>query len=81
MADYYDDRDDLRPYRKPHRATTSMPWWNPRYWARKVWIGVIAVVVIIIVIAVAVGVTVSKQNAYPSYKALSYKLQDTCEVS
>lgn len=63
-------------------ATTKMPWWNPRYWARKVWIAivVVVVVVIIVVIAVAVGVTLSKKdNAYPSYKELSYTLQDTCK--
>ncbi|KAJ6790260.1 hypothetical protein PWT90_06576 [Aphanocladium album] len=75
----YEDEGDLMPYRgKPsHPATTKMPWWNPRYWAKKVWIALTVVIVIIIVIAVAVGVTVSKSNAYPSYKELAYSLQDT----
>ncbi|XWW99379.1 hypothetical protein V2A60_007388 [Cordyceps javanica] len=79
----YEDEDDLVPYHgKANRATTKMPWWNPRYWARKVWIAVaVVVVIIIVVIGVAVGVTVSKNNAYPSYKPLSYTLQDTCEYS
>ncbi len=78
----YDDEGDLMPYhgKASRAATTKMPWWNPRYWARKVWIAVVAVLVIVIVIAVAVGVTVSKKdNAYPSYNALSYTLQDTCK--
>lgn len=78
MSGYYDD-PEIRPYHgKGSPARTSMPWWNPRYWAKKVWIAIAAVLIIVIIIAVAVGVTVSKQNAYPSYKELSYKLQDTC---
>ncbi|EGX89459.1 endo-1,3(4)-beta-glucanase, putative [Cordyceps militaris CM01] len=81
MSGYEDDGDLVPHHGKPSRtATTKMPWWNPRYWARKVWIAVaVAVVIIVVVIGVAVGVTVSKNNAYPSYKALSYTLQDTCK--
>lgn len=78
----YDDEGDLVPYhgKASRAATTKMPWWNPRYWARKVWIAIVVVLVIIIVVAVAVGVTLSKKdNAYPSYKELSYTLQDTCK--
>lgn len=77
MAGYEDD-DELNPYGMTNHAASSIPWWNPRYWARKVWIAIAVVVVIVIVIAVAVGVTVSKNNAYPNYTQLSYKLQDTC---
>ncbi|KAM3469054.1 hypothetical protein MY5147_007353 [Beauveria neobassiana] len=74
----YEDDGDVRPYHgKASRVTTRMPWWNPRYWARKVWIAIVVVLIIVIVIAVAVGVTVSKNNAYPAYKELSYTLQDT----
>ncbi|KAK2593220.1 hypothetical protein QQS21_009060 [Conoideocrella luteorostrata] len=58
-------------------VATSRPWWNPRYWTRKIWIGVVALVVIIIVVVVAVAVTVSKKNRYPDYSPLTYKLQDT----
>ncbi|KAG6008848.1 hypothetical protein E4U43_000090 [Claviceps pusilla] len=61
-----------------HRATTSRPWWNPRYWTRKIWIGVAAVVVIVIIIIVAVAVSLSKKNnSYPDYSPLTYNLQDT----
>ncbi|OAA72598.1 Concanavalin A-like lectin/glucanase [Cordyceps fumosorosea ARSEF 2679] len=81
----YEDEGDLMPshhHGKASRAVTKMPWWNPRYWTRKVWIAVVVVFVIIaVVIGVAVGVTVSKNNAYPSYKPLSYALQDTCKYS
>lgn len=77
----YDDEGDLMPYHgKPsHPATTKMPWWNPRYWAKRVWIGLAVALAIVIAIAVAIGVTVSKANAYPSYKELAYTLQDTCK--
>ncbi|GAB0141724.1 hypothetical protein EsHS_00002306 [Epichloe bromicola] len=61
-----------------HRVTTSRPWWNPRYWTRKIWIAVVAIVVIIIVVVVAVAVALSKKNnAYPDYAPLTYNLQDT----
>lgn len=64
-----------------HRVTTSRPWWNPRYWTRKIWIAVVGIVVIIIVVIVAVAVALSKKNnAYPDYSPLTYNLQDTCEL-
>ncbi len=67
-------------YMMPSRKMqTRMPWWNPRYWSRKVWLAVVAVVVIVVVIVVAVAVTVTKKNAYPSYSELSYSLKDTCK--
>ncbi|KAH8710636.1 putative glycosidase C21B10.07 [Beauveria bassiana] len=51
----YEDDGDVRPYHgKASRVTTRMPWWNPRYWARKVWIAIVVVLIIVIVIAVAV---------------------------
>lgn len=59
---------------------TSLPWWNPRYWTKRIWIGVVTALVIIIVIAVAVGVTQAKKNAYPNYSQLSYSLKETCEL-
>ncbi|KAF4120578.1 Glycosyl hydrolases family 16 [Geosmithia morbida] len=61
------------------RVQTTKPWWNARYWPKKVWAGVAAIVVIVIVIAVAVGVTQSKKDAYPNYTELSYSLKDTFE--
>lgn len=74
----YEDKGEINSYGRTSQAASSMPWWNPRYWARKIWIAIAVVVVVVIVIAVAVGVTVSKNNAYPNYTQLSYKLQDTC---
>ena len=72
--------EDLDMYGQPsRRMPTKMPWWNPRYWSRKVWIIVGIVLVVIIVIIIAVAVTVSKNNAYPNYTELSYTLKDTCE--
>ncbi|KAG9250924.1 concanavalin A-like lectin/glucanase domain-containing protein [Emericellopsis atlantica] len=56
---------------------TSKPWWNPRYWRKRVWIAIAVILLIIIVIAVAVGVTQSKSNKYPDYSALSYALSET----
>lgn len=61
---------------------SRMPWWNPRYWRKRVWLGVAALVVIVIIIAVAAGVAESKKNsAYPDYTDLNYSLADTCESS
>lgn len=60
------------------KAPATKPWWNPRYWRKRVWAGVAALIAIIIIIAVAVGVTQSKKNAYPDYSELNYSLKDTC---
>jgi hypothetical protein len=60
-------------------AQATMPWWDPRYWRKRVWAGVAAVLIIIIVIAVAVGVTQAQNNAYPNYTELSYSLKETSE--
>ena len=58
---------------------TSMPWWNPRYWRKRVWAAIAVVLLIVIVIAVAVGVTEAKNNKYPDYSELSYSLSETCK--
>lgn len=61
------------------QVQTKVPWWNPRYWRKRVWIGLSIVLVIIITIAVAVGVTQAKKaNAYPNYSELNYSLKETC---
>lgn len=69
-----------QPYDRPSRAVqTSMPWWNPRYWTKRIWIVLTIIVVAIIAIIVAVAVTQSRSsnNAYPNYSNLSYSLVDT----
>lgn len=69
-----------QPYDRPSRAVqTSMPWWNPRYWTKRIWIVLTIIVVAIIAIIVAVAVTQSRSssNAYPNYTNLSYSLTDT----
>ncbi|CAM1508179.1 Fc.00g050270.m01.CDS01 [Cosmosporella sp. VM-42] len=59
------------------RVQSSMPWWNPRYWRKRVWAGVVAAIIIVIIIIIAVAVTQSKNNSYPDYTELSYSLKDT----
>lgn len=60
------------------QAQTTMPWWNPRYWRKRVWIGLSIIVLVVIIIAVAVGITQSKDHPYPDYSALNYFLKETC---
>jgi hypothetical protein len=69
-----------QPYARPGRAVqTSMPWWNPRYWTKRIWIILTIVIVAVIAIIVAVAVTQSRSNSgsYPNYTNLSYSLTDT----
>lgn len=54
----------------------SQPWWNPRYWAKRTWFIVAAVLVVIIVAATVSGVLVAKANRYPNYTKLNYSLKD-----
>ncbi|KAF7539837.1 hypothetical protein G7Z17_g12340 [Cylindrodendrum hubeiense] len=56
---------------------TSMPWWNPRYWGKRAWFGVVAAILIIVAVIIGVVVTMTKKNAYPNYTTLSYSLVDT----
>ncbi|KAM5374913.1 hypothetical protein ACJZ2D_006257 [Fusarium nematophilum] len=60
-------------------VSPTMPWWNPRYWRKRVWAGVAAGVVILLVIVIAVAVTEVRKNRYPDYSTLSYSLKDTYE--
>lgn len=59
-------------------APSRMPWYNPRYWRKRVWAGVGTVVVIIIIIIVAILVSNARKNRYPDYSPLAYSLADTC---
>lgn len=57
------------------------PWYNPKAWSKKIWIGVVVLVIIlIIVIAVPIGVTQSQNNAYPNYAEVAYSLAETCKM-
>lgn len=67
------------PASNVRHVQTSMPWWNPRYWRKRVWGGVVAAILIIIAIIIAVAVTVTRKKAYPNYTELSYSLKETCE--
>jgi hypothetical protein len=58
----------------------STPWYNPRYWRKRIWAGVITVIIIIVVVVAVVVVEVRKQDKYPNYTKLTYKLSDTCEL-
>ncbi|KID87651.1 glycoside hydrolase family 16 [Metarhizium guizhouense ARSEF 977] len=77
IAPQYEDIRYARNKGLGQPVATSRPWWNPRYWTRKIWIAVVAVVVIVVVVIIAVAVTVTKKNAYPDYSPLTYNLQDT----
>lgn len=62
-----------------------MPWWNPRYWGKRVFItiGIIAIIVLVIIIIVAVMVTkaAKKNNAYPNYTNVTYSLSETSKLT
>lgn len=79
MTPQYEDIRFDRNRGNGHQVATSRPWWNPRYWTKKIWAGLAVVLVIVIVVAVAVGVTQSKKSSYPDYKPITYSLKDTCE--
>ena len=60
------------PPKKRHR-------WDPRSWTRRtkiIALGGGAILLIIIIVAAAVG---SRDNRYPAYDKINYRLQDTCE--
>jgi len=61
--------EEIKPIRSPSQA-------NPKYWGRKVWIGVAVGAVIIVIAVIVGGVLGVRANAYPSYSKLSYSLQD-----
>lgn len=77
MATNHDDYGMPNTY----RDVSKRPWWNPRFWSRRVWIFSGVIVIVIIVVAVVAGVLAGKSssssNAYPDYSPLSYQLQDT----
>lgn len=58
-------------------ASSTMPWWNPRYWRKRVWAAIIIVIIVIVIIIVAVAVGKARKNIYPDYTPLSYSLKDT----
>lgn len=58
--------------------SSGAPWWDARYWSKKVWLAFGVVVIAVVAVGVGVGVSVSQRNAYPNYTALSYSLVDTC---
>ena len=73
---------DAQPAYEDRHAHTDLPWYNPKSWSKKVWIGVIVlVIIIIVVIAVPVAVTQSKNNSYPDYSEVAYSLAETCECN
>lgn len=75
-----DDIIFARNGRGVRQARASMPWWNPRYWRKRAWIGLGIVVAVVVIVVVAVAVVVSKKNAYPDYAPLAYALSDTCTL-
>ncbi|KAI4863234.1 glycoside hydrolase family 16 protein [Hypoxylon rubiginosum] len=75
---YYSTEQHLPPRANmAYNAQPKAPWWNPRYWRKRIWAIVITIIVIIIVIVIVVPVEVAKANRYPDYTALNYTLSDT----
>ncbi|KAH6893280.1 concanavalin A-like lectin/glucanase domain-containing protein [Thelonectria olida] len=60
-----------------HVHSSGAPWWNARYWRKRVWLGVVVAILGIVAIIIGVVVSVSQRSRYPNYTALSYKLVDT----
>lgn len=77
----YDEIMLSRPGQDVRRASPSMPWWNPRYWRKRVWAGVVIAILVILAIIIGVAVSQTKNNAYPDYTTLSYSLKDTSWLS
>ncbi|RDL40908.1 uncharacterized protein BP5553_00887 [Venustampulla echinocandica] len=79
--DGYEMNGPPAPKYEVDRAGTLAPrWYEYKHWNRRTWIGVGAVVVLVVVIIVATvaGVEVAKKNnRYPDYSKLTYKLSDT----
>jgi hypothetical protein len=55
------------------------PWWKPRYWRKRTWAIVAAIVAVILIIVIVVPVKVAQANRYPNYSKLDYSLVDECE--
>ena len=79
---YQSDSDHPRYYAPQRRSQQYSPWYSPRTWSRKVWVGLIVGIVVVIVIAIVVPVTVTRtggNSSYPDYAELAYSLAETCE--
>ncbi|QGI80331.1 unnamed protein product [Fusarium fujikuroi] len=73
----YDEVMLARKGQEIRHASSSMPWWNPRYWRKRIWATIIIVILVIVIIIVAVAVERARKNMYPDYSPLSYTLKDT----
>ena len=82
--DYGFDTTQRSGLQQPQHVKTTVSWYNPRYWGKKMLIGCIAGVIILIIIIVIIAVVVSKvkksnNSSYPDYSNQTYALKDTCE--
>lgn len=71
------------PDQHPSRQVrSSMPWWNPRYWTKRVFItigAILTIIIIVIIVAAVVATNRSKSdNRYPNYTNLTYNIAETC---
>ena len=78
-ATAYDEILPVRTGQEVRHASSKMPWWNPRYWRKSIWAGVILSFAVVLIIIIAVSVMKVKENRYPDYSPLSYSLADTCK--
>lgn len=80
-ATVYDEILPVRTGQEVRHASSKMPWWNPRYWRKSIWAGVILSFAVVLIIIIAVSVMKVKENRYPDYSPLSYSLADTCKFT
>jgi hypothetical protein len=79
LADDYGQPMGAPPkYTLDREDTLGKPWYNVKSWGWKAWTAVGVVLAIIIAIVIAVAVVVTKNNKYPDYSKLNYKVVDTC---
>ncbi|KAI1390909.1 glycoside hydrolase family 16 protein [Hypoxylon trugodes] len=74
---YSSERQLPHPPRQNNMAyEPAQPWYKPKYWRKRTWAIVVAILAIIIVIVVVVPVEVTKANRYPDYTPLNYSLSE-----
>lgn len=79
LADDYGTPMGAPPkYQVDREDTLGKPWYNVKSWGWKAWTSVGVVLAIVVAVVVAVAVVVTKNNKYPDYSKLNYKIVDTC---
>ena len=75
----YFDNSKTMPGPYYYDAPPRRPNWDPRGWTRRTKIiAAVAAIILLIIIIVAAAVG-SRNNRYPAYSKINYRLQDTCK--